>query len=125
MMTDRIIVLDGSEYQWYSKPRQGVSYYTSDEMYVRDRITFVNRETDEYSHWVIVHKYAYNKDGKVWIDYILAPWNESAVYRCFHCGGELHWESDNQEIGLDEKEYLCHYMHCDSCGADVTYMVPL
>lgn len=124
-MTDRIIELDGSEYQWYSKPRRGVSYYTSDEMFVRDRITFVNKETGEYAHWVIVHKYAYNKDGKICMDYILAPWTEATMYRCFHCGCELRWESDNQDTDFDGKEYLCHYMHCDNCDADVTYKVPL
>lgn len=49
------------------------------------------------------------------------------AYECFHCGQKsVHWCSDFdfEDYGLDE-EGIVHICHCDNCGADIEYYVPI
>ena len=45
---------------------------------------------------------------------------------CFHCGGIVVWDSDfsGEEMGYEE-ECIVHVCHCEDCGAEIEYRVPL
>lgn len=45
---------------------------------------------------------------------------------CFHCGGQLIWQSDYMadECGYDTYG-IVHILYCPSCGAEVEYMIPM
>lgn len=49
------------------------------------------------------------------------------MYECFHCGERaVIWCSDFdfEDYGL-EGDGVIHELHCTSCGARITYEVPL
>lgn len=49
-------------------------------------------------------------------------------YECFHCGQKsVHWCSDFdfEDYGLLDEEGIIHVCHCDNCGADIEYYVPI
>lgn len=48
------------------------------------------------------------------------------MYKCFHCGGNLSWNSDFsfEDYGM-EGEGIIHCLSCSDCGADVEYYIRL
>lgn len=46
---------------------------------------------------------------------------------CFHCGGQLIWDNDFSYEDYDLWDYdgIVHVLHCNDCGAEVEYYVPL
>ena len=45
---------------------------------------------------------------------------------CFHCGGQVCWDSDfSYEEMCYEGEGIVHICHCNDCGAEIEYRVPL
>ena len=49
------------------------------------------------------------------------------MYECFHCGQRsVFWMSDFtfEDFGLDG-EGIIHCCHCNNCGADIEYYVPI
>lgn len=49
-------------------------------------------------------------------------------YECFHCGQKsVYWCSDFdfEDYGLLDEEGIIHVCHCDNCGADIEYYVPI
>lgn len=49
------------------------------------------------------------------------------MYECFHCGARsVIWGGDFtfEDYGI-EGEGLIHECHCESCGADIIYYIPI
>ena len=49
------------------------------------------------------------------------------MYECFHCGARaVTWNSDFsfEDCGY-EGEGIVHFCHCNNCGADIEYRIPL
>lgn len=48
------------------------------------------------------------------------------MYKCFHCGGTVCWDSDFdfEDYGY-EGEGIVHICHCMNCGAEIEYDVPI
>lgn len=48
------------------------------------------------------------------------------MYECFHCGSRsVIWDSDftlDEWEGMEE-EGLVHVLHCQNCGAEITYIL--
>lgn len=49
------------------------------------------------------------------------------MYECFHCGERaVIWDNDfTYEDYCLEGDGIVHACHCASCGADITYYVPI
>lgn len=49
------------------------------------------------------------------------------VYECFHCGARaVIWDSDfNFEDFGYEGEGIVHICHCENCGAEIEYRIPI
>ncbi len=49
------------------------------------------------------------------------------MYECFHCGNRsVIWDCDFLFEDYDEEgEGIIHECHCTSCGARITYRIPL
>jgi len=49
------------------------------------------------------------------------------MYECFHCGEKsVIWDGDFsfEDYGL-EGEGIIHECHCENCGAQITYQIPI
>lgn len=54
-------------------------------------------------------------------------YRNSGTYECFHCGAQaVIWSSDwdYDDYGL-EGAGIIHECRCSSCGAEITYRIPL
>lgn len=49
------------------------------------------------------------------------------MYECFHCGEKaVSWDSDFDFADYDEEgEGIIHECHCNNCGAQITYRIPI
>lgn len=49
------------------------------------------------------------------------------MYECFHCGERaVIWDGDfSFEDYCEEGEGIIHECHCENCGAQITYRIPL
>lgn len=52
--------------------------------------------------------------------------NRAGAYECFHCGQRsVIWGADfsMEDYGYEE-EGIVHELHCENCGAEITYVIP-
>ena len=48
------------------------------------------------------------------------------MYKCFHCGGEVYWDSDLDYSDFEvDGDGIVQIYHCCDCGADIYYCIPI